>query len=669
MPRVESSTQTLVWIPRTSHPRASVRPATCPDFGRSRTSYTYTVNGRNGDTTTNTVHIDVLPVDDQPAAAPDSLTTAEDTAGTVAVLANDAGLAEGPLSVVVSSPPANGLTQVNGDLSVTYSPSPNFFGSDSFVYTVTDVDGDTSSATVSLAVSAVNDAPIAIPRYSAATVGNPTQIELSSLDVDDGCAVVFEIATPPARGTLTGLAPFGCGDAVVTYTAAETGFDAFTFRVRDPSGAEGVALVTLVVTASGAALLGVETEASTVSGPLVSESLDDGSCTTTPCALTSLSTSTSPESFASGFSRASRGLLSAQSSGGRTADGPDASFSGKGFGFFTLPDLVFLSPDATVCPAGMNLVLNGLLEAVTVGGTVTASLGIHVDVGGNVFDGTLLYDGSSFIGTGLLAGMTSTENVLLTTPGFCVPTNVALPLTVALETRADGELVGSASGFASSNYANTLSFPDSGPVFELPSGATADAPSGGVANNHWVEPVLPIAIDVKPRDPDNMVRCKPSRRIAVAVLTTPAFDAMTLDANTVELAGAHEAHRKHDYAKRHEKDVDHDGDLDLLFHFRLGDTSLTCDEDVVSLTGEVLGGIPLVVGSDRIQFRGHNDQDSDGDEDDSGDDEDCACDHDGACPGDDGEEHDDDHDDEEHDDDHDDGNDDHGYDDREGGNR
>jgi hypothetical protein len=59
---------------------------------------------------------------------------------------------------------------------------------------------------------------------------------------------------------------------------------------------------------------------------------------------------------------------------------------------------------------------------------------------------------------------------------------------------------------------------------------------------------------------------------AVAILTTPAFDAVTVDPLSVALgpAGAHEAH-----GRGHTDDVDADGDLDLVLHSRTQETG--CD--------------------------------------------------------------------------------------------
>ncbi len=48
-----------------------------------------------------------------------------------------------------------------GGTSITYTPNANFFGADSFTYTVSDGNGGTATATVSVTVTPVNDPPVA----------------------------------------------------------------------------------------------------------------------------------------------------------------------------------------------------------------------------------------------------------------------------------------------------------------------------------------------------------------------------------------------------------------------------------------------------------------------------------------------------------------------------
>jgi hypothetical protein len=118
--------------------------------------------------------------------------------------------------------------------------------------------------------------------------------------------------------------------------------------------------------------------------------------------------------------------------------------------------------------------------------------------------------------------------------------------------------------------------------------------------------VLPVLVDIKPGSDPNSINCNASAEvIAVAILTVDDFDATTVDHTTVTFEGASEAHvdKKTGEPRRHEEDVDEDGDMDLVFHFRLGDTGLGCDATTGTLTGETFGGT-AIVGTDAVQMIG-----------------------------------------------------------------
>jgi len=116
--------------------------------------------------------------------------------------------------------------------------------------------------------------------------------------------------------------------------------------------------------------------------------------------------------------------------------------------------------------------------------------------------------------------------------------------------------------------------------------------------------VIYVDIDIKPGSYPNSINCDNKKEvITVAVLTTDDFDALTIDHTTVTFEGASEIHvdKKTGEPRRHEEDVDFDGDLDLVFHFSLGDTTLTCASETGTLIGEIYAGIP-VEGTDSVRM-------------------------------------------------------------------
>jgi hypothetical protein len=130
------------------------------------------------------VTVAVSPVNDAPVAQDDAAATEEDTPVTIAVLANDADPEGDPLHVEALGEPTAGSVAVAEDGSVTYTPPPDFTGTATFTYTVSDGDRVSDPATVTVAVSPVNDAPVAQDDAAATEEDTPVTIAVLANDAD-----------------------------------------------------------------------------------------------------------------------------------------------------------------------------------------------------------------------------------------------------------------------------------------------------------------------------------------------------------------------------------------------------------------------------------------------------------------------------------------------------
>jgi VCBS repeat-containing protein len=112
-----------------------------------------------------------------PNAGNDSYNTNEDTPLTVpapGVLANDNDPDGDPITAVKLTDPAHGTVSLAANGSFTYTPQANFFGSDAFTYAANDGSTNSTAATVSITVNAVNDPPsFTKGPDQAATAGSP----------------------------------------------------------------------------------------------------------------------------------------------------------------------------------------------------------------------------------------------------------------------------------------------------------------------------------------------------------------------------------------------------------------------------------------------------------------------------------------------------------------
>ncbi|MEA2974125.1 MAG: large repetitive protein [Actinomycetota bacterium] len=143
--------------------------------------------------------------------------------------------------------PDHGTAVVNPDGSFTYTPATNFNGTDSFTYKI---DGgplkkEPITATVTITVNAVNDAPVAVDDAYVTNEDTPLSVPVLGNDSDvEGSALTVAVVTGPSIGSVV-LNP----DQSFTYTPAANanGSDSFTYRASDGAAQSNVATVNITV--------------------------------------------------------------------------------------------------------------------------------------------------------------------------------------------------------------------------------------------------------------------------------------------------------------------------------------------------------------------------------------------------------------------------------------
>ncbi len=159
--------------------------------------FTYNMVDADGDTSSARLAISqTAPSNTAPVAADDNYTTAEDTALTLNVLGNDSDPDGDSLLLWGYTQAANGTvtTDVNGDL--VYTPNADWSGTDTFTYTIRDSNGGIDTASVSVNVTPVADAPTLTPIASQfilnpgstaiSTGGTDTVVTQAALNTGDG---------------------------------------------------------------------------------------------------------------------------------------------------------------------------------------------------------------------------------------------------------------------------------------------------------------------------------------------------------------------------------------------------------------------------------------------------------------------------------------------------
>ncbi|MBK9237880.1 MAG: retention module-containing protein [Rhodoferax sp.] len=215
-------------------------------------TFTYTISDGHGgnDTATVFVNVGTAVVNRNPDAVDDGVfSVAADTPLSIApstLLLNDSDPDGNPLTISGVQAAIHGTVDLVGG-NVVFTPDTGYTGLASFTYTISDGNGGTDTATVSVTVGPnANDAPDAINDIASTTEDTPVTVVVRSNDTDpEGDTLTVTAVTNGANGSVTIDAT--SGNPVYTPNLNFVGTDTFTYTISDGNGGTDTATVSVTV--------------------------------------------------------------------------------------------------------------------------------------------------------------------------------------------------------------------------------------------------------------------------------------------------------------------------------------------------------------------------------------------------------------------------------------
>ncbi len=256
--RVATDGQSLVYDPGNAYDSLAVGET-------AMVKISYDISDGNGGTDSATAVVTVSGVNDEPNARNDSATTDEDSTVRIGVLANDSDPDGSDVLTVSAASISSGLGSVKVSAdgnSVVYDPGTDYnflaLGETATVkikYTVSDGNGGTDVATVSVAVTGGNDAPTALADAASTGETRATTIDVLANDSDPDTSDVLTVTNAviisglgTAGVSADGLAvEYDPGTAYNDLAAGETALVKIRYTISDGNGGTDTAIATVTV--------------------------------------------------------------------------------------------------------------------------------------------------------------------------------------------------------------------------------------------------------------------------------------------------------------------------------------------------------------------------------------------------------------------------------------
>jgi YD repeat-containing protein len=216
-------------------------------------SFTYTISDGASHTSTATVSVTI--VNRPPVATPYALNSWAGAAVTFNPLSSVSDPDGDTLTITAKTNGAHGAVTLNSGTSLTYTPTSGYYGTDSFSYTVSDGQGNTTIGTVN---ATVGTAPVAggpdscevTATYTGTPVAPSGDCDPTGNDSDaDGDTFTVTAVSTPAHGTASIVGAHTVHYAYgSTLIGDQTRTDSFTYTITDSHGNTATATINVTIT-------------------------------------------------------------------------------------------------------------------------------------------------------------------------------------------------------------------------------------------------------------------------------------------------------------------------------------------------------------------------------------------------------------------------------------
>jgi len=205
----------------------------------------YIIEDGHGGISSSAATVTINAVNDAPIAINDVTSTLEDTPVSINVLNNDTD-PEGHTLKISQVSASSGEVIINANNTITFSPAENMYGTSILSYAITDEDGGTSSAKVTVSILSVNDAPVLVNDTATTDEDIPTIINILGNDIDvDSDNLTITDAHAISSGGIVSINR----DQTLTFVPNDdfNGDVALSYTVSDNHGGMSTASVSIAV--------------------------------------------------------------------------------------------------------------------------------------------------------------------------------------------------------------------------------------------------------------------------------------------------------------------------------------------------------------------------------------------------------------------------------------